>query len=72
VAVNARRQKLKTTVQIYSGRLAVYLYQNHHDGHRACLSELLVGLNHLMCVLVQEVVVVNEAYRETGQVNFIT
>jgi hypothetical protein len=35
------------------------------------VSELLVGLNHLMCLLAREVVV-NEAYCETGQVNFVT
>lgn len=35
------------------------------------ISELLVGVNHLMCLLAQEVVV-NEAYCETGQVNFVT
>lgn len=35
------------------------------------VSELLVDLNHLMCLLAREVVV-NEAYCETGQVNFIT
>jgi len=36
------------------------------------VSELLVGLNHLMCLLAREVIVVNEAYCEPGQVNFAT